>query len=233
MSLPLARKTLSMSEPDTNLFRFRHDFDRAAHIALCAKSIEGIRAHLGENWEGLLKPAPKRDVRHKEARVLVKHLIRVASESADFYRTVDFITRSAATTVEKARKKNNWKPLAGHLQPSSELTHEHMVPGEAVLLALSKVPVGMPLADELEPLTYRALVCKKKDIHKLDNKMKSTLPPVEQTRLVNQPEKLASVPPAFKALMRYDVAGLLEDLLPVSPRAIALKKAYMEWISGN
>jgi hypothetical protein len=63
--------------------------------------------------------------------------------------------------------------------------------------------------------------------------MKSTVPPVEQTRLVNQPEKLASVPPAFKALMRYDVAGLLEDLLPVSPRAIALKKAYMEWISGN
>jgi hypothetical protein len=66
---------------------------------------------------------------------------------------------------------------------------------------------------------------------KLDKTMKSTLPPIERTRLIARPRKLASMPPAFKALMRYDAAGLLEDLIPVSPRAAKLKKAYLAWLS--
>jgi hypothetical protein len=230
-ALPFTDTPLFMSEPDIRQFRLRDDFDRAGHIALCATSIEGIRDHLREeDWKKLLKPASERNLKHKEARILVKHLIRVASESADFYRTVDFITRSAAITVENARKKNNWKPLAGHLQPSSDLTHEHMVPGEAVLLELARAPMDMRLAEVLAPLTYRALVCKKKEIQKLDKAgMKSTLPPLEQTRLAAKPGAAASIPPDFKALMRYDAAGLLDDLIPVSERAIELKKAYLAW----
>jgi hypothetical protein len=183
-----------MSEPNIKLFKFRDDFDRDTHITLCAASIEGIRDHLGKQWQDLLKPARQRDLRLREARNLVKHLIRVASESADFYRTVDFITRSAATTVEAARVANAGKALVGHLQPSSELTHEHMVPGEAVMRELLHAPAGMPLAEVLEPLTYRALVCKKSELHKLDSPdLRSALPWVGQTRLAGAPEKLARV----------------------------------------
>ena len=143
-----------MSELDVKVFKFRDDFDLGSHITLCAISIEGIRDHLGRQWQDLLKPVRQRDTRLREARNLVKHLIRVASESADFYRTVDFITRAAAATVEAARVANDGKPLAGHLEPSRELTHEHMVPGEVVLSELVQAPAGTPLAGLLEPLTY-------------------------------------------------------------------------------
>jgi hypothetical protein len=107
-----------------------------------------------------------------------------------------------------------------------------MVPGEAVMRELLHAPAGMPLAEVLEPLTYRALVCKKSELHKLDSPdLRSALPWVGQTRLAGAPEKLASVPGAFKALMRYDVAGLFNDLIPVSDRAVQLKKAYGGWVS--
>ena len=31
--------------------------------------------------------------------------------------------------------------------------------------------------------------------------------------------------------MRYDVAGLLDELIPVSDRAVEPKKAYEDWLS--
>jgi hypothetical protein len=220
-----------MNKLDISKFQFRDNFERADHTKLCAVSIEGIRTHLGARWSALFRPTAERDPQLREARKLVKHLVRVASESTDFYCTVDFITRSAAITVEKARKKNNWKALAGHLQPSSELTHEHMVPGEVVMAALSEAPPDRPLFEVLEPLTYRALVCKKKDIHRLDKEMRSTLPKIEQTRLAKRARESVPVPPAFKALVRYDAAHLLEDLIPVSPRAAQLKTEYEAWLA--
>jgi hypothetical protein len=221
-----------MNEPDITLFKFRHDFDRASHIALCATSIEGIRAYLGKDWDALSRPLVDSDTRLREARKLVKHLIRIASESTDFHCTVDFITRSAALTVDAARRAHKkGQSLAGHLEPSPDITHEHMVPGAEVLRELVRTPATMPLKDVLEPLTYRALVCKKTDITLLDKpELKSALPPVEGTRLAAKRKKLASLPPAFKALMRYDATGLLDALIPVTPRARQLKKDYLEYI---
>lgn len=163
------------------------------------------------------------------ARV-VKHPVRVAGESTDFYCTVDFITLPAALTVENARKRNGGKPLASHLAPSADLTHEHMVPCEVVLQELVRAPAGQPLAYVLEPLSYRALVCKKKEIRALESgAMRSALPPVSNTRLAIGDASDPSIPPAFKALMRYDAAGLLGRLLPVTPRAAELHHAYMNW----
>jgi hypothetical protein len=214
---------------DISEFRFRRDFDRDYHITLCATSIQGIRTCLGATlWKNLHLPVKERDVKHKEARMLVKHLIRVASESADFYRTVDFITRSAAMTVEKLRQANKLQSRSGHLKPSADLTHEHMVPGEAVLRILTTADPDVPLAEILAPLTYRALVCKKQDIGNLDKYMKSTLPSLEQIRQAGKSDRLASLPPKFNALVRYDVAGLFEDLIAVSTRATQLRRAYLE-----
>ncbi|MEX5746210.1 hypothetical protein [Massilia sp. X63] len=220
-----------MNQPDIKLFKFRDDFERAGQIGLCATSIEGIRAHLGADWQELAKPVGKRETRLREARKLVKHLIRVASESTDFYRTVDFISRAAAATVEQARVRNQWKSLAGHLAPSAELTHEHMVPCEVVLRELAAAPAGVPLAGLLEPLTYRALVCKKKEIRTLDKPaLRSRLPALAETGLAAAPPRQEPMPEAFKALMRYDAAGLLHELIPVSARAAHLKQAYLAWI---
>lgn len=219
-----------MKSPDTKLFRFRNDFKRDAQIALCATSIESVRTHLGSDWHELLKPVAERAPHLREARKLVKHLVRVAGESTDFYCTVDFITLPAALTVENARKRNGGKPLASHLVPSADLTHEHMVPCEVVLQELVRAPAGQPLADVLEPLSYRALVCKKKEIRALDSgTLRSALPPVSETRLAIGDASDPSIPPAFKALMRYDAAGLLGRLLPVTPRAAELQHAYMNW----
>jgi hypothetical protein len=103
-----------------------------------------------------------------------------------------------------------------------------MVPCETVLKELVEAPADASLFEILDPLTYRALVCKTTERPLLDaTALKSALPPLDKTRLAKSVRK-EEVSPAFKALMRYDVIGVLEQLIPISDRARKLLPAYLE-----
>lgn len=218
-----------MNPPDTGKFPFRRDFEREEQTRLCAAAIEGIRLHLGSNWQQLCVPAADRNPRLRAARRLVKNVIRVAGESTDHQRTVDFITLAAAQSIDAARLAHKTgRSLAGHLADTTCLSHEHMVPCETVLKELVEAPADTSLFEILDPLTYRALVCKTTERPLLDaTALKSALPPLDKTRLAKSVRK-EEVAPEFKALMRYDVAGVLEQLRPISDRAKKLLPAYLE-----
>lgn len=221
---------------DLSWLAFNNKFDRNAHISLCAMQLEAMRTALGEKWAGL----GNRSVRAEgmaEAKSLVKHIIRVASESVDFYATVDFLTESSYRHLESMKNAHRQKiSLVGHLQCWNLLTHEHMVPGSEVLRAIASSP--LPVQAILEALSFRALVSgsKKKngmdpasDVYKLDteSKLKSKLPPLSDTTLYARGfRNIDQVPLQLRALMRYDAAGLLGQLIPVNTRASALVNAY-------
>lgn len=218
-----------MTPPDTSKFPFRRDFEREEQTRLCAAAIEGIRLRLGSDWQNLCIPTADRNPRLRAARKLVKGVIRVAGESTDHQRTVDFITLAAAQSIDAARLSHKkGASLAGHLSDTTCLSHEHMVPCETVLKELVEAPADTSLFEILDPLTYRALVCKTTERPLLDAKpIKSALPPLEKTRLARS-VRMEEVSPAFKALMRYDVIGVLAHLIPVSDRAGKLLPAYLE-----
>lgn len=218
-----------MNPPDISKFPFRRDFEREEQTRLCAAAIEGIRLRLGSDWQKLSVPAADRNPQLRAARKLVKAVIRVAGESTDHQRTVDFITLAAARSIDAARLAHiKGESLAGHLSDTTYLSHEHMVPCETVLMALVEAPADTSLFEVLDPLTYRALVCKTTERPLLDSKpIKSGLPPLDITRLAKSVGKEA-VAPAFKALLRYDVVGVLEHLIPISDRARKLLPAYLE-----
>lgn len=216
---------------------FRDNFDKDAQIRLCAQQLEVLRTAIGEKWQDLGKGGA-RGAGVAEAKALVKHVIRVASESVDFYATVDFITHRAHDHFESMRKAHPQNAsLIGHLKSWDHVTHEHMVPGSEVLKALTEGgPASRPIAPILDSLSYRALVSgsKKKgardtqsDAYKLDSLYKSKLPALSNTSLHAKGfHNLEQVPLELRALMRYDAAGLLTQLLPVSTRAVKLLRAY-------
>jgi hypothetical protein len=212
-------------------------FDRAAQLALCAGQLEMLRRTLGNKWPLLGGPKP-RQAGLAEAKDLAKRLIRVASESVDFYATVDFITHAAHGRLDDMRRANDGRPLIGHLKNWEKLTHEHMVPGTVVLDAVTSLPADQPILPVLDALSYRALVSRsarespdrhETDAYLLDGKdgWKSALPDVSATGLFARGFlALDDVPFQFWPLMRYEAAGLLEKLVPVNERARTLLAAY-------
>jgi hypothetical protein len=124
------------------------------------------------------------------------------------------------------------------LKNSDRLTHEHMVPGAVVLRALTELAPREPVLPVREALSFRALVSTAKrtdadrpdtDAYLLDYKvgMKSTLPGRVPDTLARQGFRAVSeVPLPLWPVMRYDAAGLLHKLLPVTERARVLLAAY-------
>jgi hypothetical protein len=95
-----------MNPPDTSKFPFRRDFEREEQTRLCAAAIEGIRLRLGSDWQKLCVPTADRNPRLRAARKLVKDVIRVAGESPDHQRTVEFIKLEEAISFDTARVSN-------------------------------------------------------------------------------------------------------------------------------
>lgn len=204
---------------------WNHGFDRDAHLALCAGQLELLRRTLGDKWR-LLGQAKARQAGIAEAKNLTKGVIRVASESVDFYATVDFITHAALDRLDAMRSANGGRPLIGHLTNSDTLTHEHMVPGTVVMNTLIGLDNDAPILPVLEALSFRALVSQSSrgnadrqqtDAYLLDvhSGLKSKVPPA-----------CATAPFRFWPLMRYEAAGLLEQLIPVTDRARTLLADY-------
>lgn len=216
---------------------WNEDFDRDAQLALCAGQLEALRRTLGNKWPLLGQPGP-RQAGLAEARELAKRLIRVASESVDFYATVDFVTHAAYDRLDAMRRANDGRPLIGHLKNWQQLTHEHMVPGTVVLDAVLALDAEAPILPVLDALGFRALVSRsplasaerrQTDAYLLDVGLglKCGLPALSATALAGRGfRSLGEVPLRFWPLMRYEAAGLLDQLVAVNGRARALRAAY-------
>jgi hypothetical protein len=212
-------------------------FDRNAQIKICAGLLESLRQQVGEKWWAL--KSKKRAARDgsSELKFIVSKLIRWSAESVDFARTFDFITKRTYQILE-ARKVNS-KINVGQLTDLKGFTHEHMVPCEAILKIITKEGNMEPLAPVLAQLSYRALVegteraPKETATHEiselkvLDRQWSKSLPPMiclhsKATR------QLDDIDPKFYPLLRYEIVGMLGDLMPVNGRAENLLIEYEE-----
>jgi hypothetical protein len=214
-------------------------FNRHAQIEMCALQLLALRSHLGSKWEDLCG-TPHRSRGLGQAKKLAKHLIRVASESTDHLCTVDFVSAAAVRELAYLRDEHPKKQaLLRHLADSTRLTHEHMVPGDVVIKELTSRRINGSLESYIEVLeaySYRALISKapanrdqseQSDISRLDKDFKKRLPSIRETHYAKWGFKsLAELPLRFHPLLRYDAAGLLEQLIPVSGRAKILFSEY-------
>lgn len=227
---------MTILDNSIDLLAFRRDiehdaengFNRNLQLQMCARQLEALREAVGPRWAKLVTQQ-KRSDGQAELKLFVKDLIRKSSESADFYATVDFITRDAYRHIDEQRAQHcHNRSLRKHLANWDKLSHEHMVPGDVIFRTLIRSPCRDLLA-LLEPLSYRALLSGSKrkrkssatnvtDIETLDSKYPSTVPEPRQIREFSQFE-LRNSPLKFWGLVRYDVAGLLENLIPISSRA--------------
>lgn len=222
---------------------FRKDFSHEDQVRLCASHLEVMRKDMGEEWwefsafkevkwsRNTVSASGTQNKWSRERVSLAGHFVRHACESADFPATVDFVTKKALGVIN-ASKELYPKRQIGNLTQWDLLSHEHMVPGGAVLRLLTRKgypPAVGPVYDLLLPLSFRALVTgtKKKskdvsgdtEIGKLDGRFPSRLPLLAEVPGCEGLENLDEVPPNLYALLRYDAAGLLDELLPNNARA--------------
>jgi hypothetical protein len=218
----------------------RKGFNRHGQIEMCAHQLLALRNQLGERWGDLCGTA-YRCQGLGQAKKLAKHLIRVASESTDHLCTVDFVSVGAVQELTFLRDEHPKKQaLQGHLADSLRLTHEHMVPGDVVIKELTSRRTKDSVEyyiELLEAYSYRALISKalsatdqsaESDITRLDKKYKQRLPVLQETSFAKLGHNnLRELPFRFHPLLRYDAAGLLDQLIPVSARAKRLISDYL------
>lgn len=232
---------------------FRPDYHHDDQVRLCARHLEVLRDDMGAAWWEWSNVKGGADLRKSgggttwssERAILAAHLIRHASESADFPATVDFITRDAHSHIEESKAKYRRRSI-GHLTQWDLFTHEHMVPGAAALTLLTDPNFEAnrgPLFELLSGVSFRALVTgtkrkrekgmPNKEVGALDALFASRLPKPHEVSNWSGPTDPRKISPKFYGLMRYDAAGLIDELIPVSVRARALLQDYKTRKSGS
>lgn len=226
---------------------FNRDFDHSKQIELCARHLEIMRSDLGEAWWQLGRTAAHDNDDAKvihpawtpEHKTLAKHLIRHATESANHPTTVDFITKSTYEHI-KAIKLKQKKIQSGALKQWGLFTHEHMVPGAEVLSIITNPNWAYNREERLAPLlgalSWRALITGTKrkqekggptfEVGQLEAKFSNCLPLLSEVPGLENLRDIQLVPAEFYALMRYDAANLLDDLVPMSKRAEGMVEKY-------
>jgi hypothetical protein len=230
---------------------FRQDFDHDGQALLCARHLELMREGLGTNWWEFPRESQKVARRgsvgwvegpwSREHISLAGHLIRHAGESADYPATVDYITRDVLGHIQVSRATSK-RRVIGHLRQWGVFTHEHMVPGQAVLRLITdkEYPANRgELCPLLASLSLRALVTGTKrakllgsgpqEINALEPKWAQRLPTLEEMPAGNWPANLYEIPARFYGLMRYDAAGLIGALVPVSGRGAVALTDYVKF----
>jgi hypothetical protein len=204
-------------------------FNLEKQLELCAKQLKQIRSALGKDWVKL-SDKDQTFANKSETKKLVKHLIRICSESVDFYATVDFITKDASTILKNCAKVGG--PRKAHLTQWDKLSHEHMVPCEAVLIELTKKDAD--ILEVLKDLSFRALVTGPRregtnnEVTRLDENYRSILPP--NMKFVKKGiMKLVDIDRRFYSLLRYEKVKMIDDLIPISARAGELLKDYKKF----
>ncbi len=217
-------------------------FDRGAQIRICAGLLESLREQAGDKWWAL--NSKKRAARDgsSELKFIVSKLIRWSAESVDFTRTVDFITKRTYQILESRTVEGTIR--VGQLTGLKGFTHEHMVPCEAILKIITTAGKRESLAPLLEELSYRALVEGKKqagtdaadheisELKALDRRWSQSLPP-EICLHGKALRPLGTIERKFYPLLRYEIAGLVGDLMPVNGRAAALLSEYQSFIHSE
>lgn len=230
---------------------FRH-FDHDGQAELCARHLELLRHDLGDVWWNYPKEERSRALRRSNADIekghwprehitLAKHLIRHAGESSDFHATVDFVTVAAIEHISDALKDSK-RLKTGSLKQWSYFSHEHMVPGQAVLrLITDKNHPDSPgrLQPFLAALSLRALVTGTKrkrgegwtprEVDALDGQWSYRLPQPTQIEGWRGPRDLVEILPKYYGLMRYEVAGLLKNLRAVGLRGKLVLSEYFAY----
>lgn len=204
-------------------------FNLEKQLELCANQLTNIRSALGKDW-AKLSDKDQTFPNKSETKKLVKHLIRICGESVDFYATVDFITKDANTILENCAKVG--RPRKAHLTQWDKLSHEHMVPCEAVLKELTKKDAD--ILEVLKDLSFRALVTGPRrdgannEVTRLDADYRSILPP--NMKFVKKGTmKLEDIDRRFYSLLRYEQVKMIDDLIPISARAGELLKDYKKF----
>jgi hypothetical protein len=215
----VARGRKKSNQPD--------NFEMTNKVAFCAKLLDVLRSELKGDWNklGNSEVFPNR----AETKSLVKHIIRISSESVDFPATVDFITEAVLEILQKSKEDNKGNALKSHLYQWKKLSHEHMVPCEAVLVELCKQT--SEISEVLNMLSFRALVTgpnrkgQLNEVRTLDKDYSSELP---LTINFDKKGKIArtNIDMRFFPLLRYEAVGLINELIPISNRAKTLLNDY-------
>jgi hypothetical protein len=235
---------------------FRQDYSHDEGVRLYARHLEVLRDDMGAGWWRL---AEERAAGGKRARrgsrpagawsperiAFAGLLIRCASESTDHAATVDFVTKGALAHIRQSAADHPRRTI-GNLTQWGLFTHEHMVPGGAVLARLTdpEFPRNRgPLQTLLAELSWRALVTGTKrrrpkdtsnfEVGQLDGEWSNRVPAPAELVDWRGPSLLTEVPAAYFALMRYDAAGLLDQLVSVSRRSEGLLEQYRAYREGN
>ncbi len=106
-------------------------FDRKAQIAFYAKLLEWLRTEARDTWWQLNEKVRGAKDGSSERKFIVSKLIRWSSESADFARTVDFVTKRTYRILKQQANPNGHIKL-GVVTSLKGFSHEHMVPCEAI-----------------------------------------------------------------------------------------------------
>lgn len=133
---------------------------------MCAGIINNRLAAFDDAKKDELKKARGLSDELKDEKKLLKLMIRIASESHDHLRTVDFISEEAINQLNKN--------ILNKEKLNHELSHEHVVPCEVVYQEMLAHP--NKIQHILKSLSYRALISSKQrevlDKHlKLQRKM--------------------------------------------------------------
>lgn len=242
----------SSNTMDKIIHLFRHDFKHDSQVAMCAKHLEVLRRDLGDNWwkfkdrkASKSKAAKNTESPHNawtnEQVDLARYLIRHASESTDFFKTVDFITKDTLSHIKQSQAMWPGRSVF-HLKQWGLFTHEHMVPGLAVLELITDPDIFSnedALEQVLADLSFRALITgtkrsqkdktTPKEVNALDRSWESTTAKPTDIKKWNGPKLMADIPYKYYGLMRYEAAGLLDKLIPVTPRAKELIADYSRY----
>jgi len=180
---------------------------RHSQMELCGKLLTHARdVLLKDEWGDKKLSTSKKTV--------LKDLIRKSSESADFRKTVDFVTPNALNLM-RVNSQNEISFEEG-------LSHEHMMPCEAVFKKILQTP-NIDIFEFLKTTGFRALVSRvdasPSENDKLDaNGMKSNLP-----KNISH-----DYPEDFYVFARYEAAGVFSNLIPVNDRGVERMKKYLE-----
>jgi hypothetical protein len=235
---------------------FRQDFAHDEGVRMYARHLEVMRDDMGDDWWRL---AEERAAAGKRARRgsrpagawtperigFAGLLIRRASESADHAATVDFVTQGALAHIRQSAADHPRRTI-GNLTQWDLFTHEHMVPGAAALALLTDPTFADnrgPLQGLLTALSWRALVTGTKrrrekdsdnfEVGQLDAAWASGVPAPADVPGWRGPAELIAVPLQYHGLLRYDAAGLLDQLVSVSLRSTGILEQYQAYKAGG
>lgn len=200
-------------------------FDHDYQIGLSAKLLEFIRDDLlKDEWSDLRLVTPTKPLVHgREKKNVIKALIRISSESRDYQKTVDFVTKNA---LERMRINNR-----GTVTFEKGLSHEHMVPCEVVFARTNTLPSDeSDLSFLMKRMGFRALIDRAiGDVTYEDGTCLSEHACLEKQFHDKMPEwtsKASNFPAEFLPFARYEAVGIFDRLLPVTERGESLLAAY-------